>query len=108
MVIHILSLKLTIFLKCFFLNIGFKKNLLTLLFFIHSTNFFFTGIKPSPFGIALIICLFVLSGIYFMTSNNDPDVVSLRRLLIASIDVAEKGGDQVSELNYLLLREKEE
>jgi len=54
-----------------------------------------SGIKPSPLGIALVIGLFVLSGVYFMTSNNDPDIVSLRSLLIASIDVAEKGGDQV-------------
>jgi len=52
------------------------------------------GIRPSPFGIALVITLVLVTSIYIMSSSNN-EKISLRSLLIASIDVAEKGGDQV-------------
>jgi len=55
------------------------------------------GVRPSPFGIALILTLVVVTGIYLSTGNNT-HTTSLRSLLIASIDVAEKGGDKVREI----------
>jgi len=54
------------------------------------------GIRLSPCGAALIISVTILGFIYFTSTGSE--VVSMRQLLIASIDVAEKGGDKVREI----------
>nr|CAB3256108.1 inositol monophosphatase 3-like [Phallusia mammillata] len=53
------------------------------------------GVHPSKTGMIIILLCLAASVIYFSTSLRKSNVVDMKMLLIASIDFAERGGDQV-------------
>ena len=59
---------------------------------------FFSGIQPSPVGIGLVILLLVGSSYFFFTFSFTLGAVngtSMKQLLVAGIDIAERGGNEV-------------
>jgi len=63
----------------------------------------FTGVHPSPLGIALVLLLLVGSIYYLVhittSSFSFGEQVSMKKLLVAGIDIAERGGQEVCILH---------
>lgn len=61
-------------------------------------SIFFSGVHPSPLGISLVVLL-VIGSIYYLVMFHSPaslQAVSMKEMLIAGIDFAERGGVQVN------------
>lgn len=63
-------------------------------------------VRVNRFGLLIICCLLVLFLYYLSPSSAPPEVkkVSLRQVLLAAIEAAERGGKEVIKLPRLSLR----
>ena len=67
----------------------------------------YLGVHPSPLGIALVVLLLVGSMYYLVHITTSPGLneqVSIKQLLVAGIDIAERGGQEVCFNNSELER----
>ena len=64
-----------------------------------------SGIRPSPLGIALA-ALLVVGTIYYLTAGytKSSSYVSMKELLVSSIEFAERGGVIVKQVSLLLYK----